>query len=73
MRLSSGTSCRLGTREVGDNENHEGVEVPQDECWGILFAPTYLITSEWPFLHGRDGYRANPFENEVCVVDDADS
>ena len=44
---------------------HERVHVRQCERWGPLFVPAYFIASAWQRLHGRDGYRDNPFEREA--------
>lgn len=48
---------------------HEWVHVRQYERWGPLFLPAYLGCWLVLKLHGRDGYRQNPFEIEAYEAD----
>lgn len=44
---------------------HELVHVRQFERWGFFMGPAYLLASLFLWLHGKDAYRDNPFENEA--------
>jgi hypothetical protein len=51
--------------DLDHSRRHELVHVRQYERWGPLFVPAYLAASAWQWLHGRNAYLDNPFEEEA--------
>lgn len=47
---------------------HERRHVRQNEIWGPLFIPAYLLSSVWCLLRGRRPYRDNPFERQAGLA-----
>lgn len=47
---------------------HERVHVQQNERWGPLFLPAYLLAGAWQWARGRNAYWDNPFEVEARRV-----
>ena len=45
--------------------DHQLVHVAQDQRWGPLLVPAYLLSSAWAVLRGRHPYLDNGFEREA--------
>ena len=53
---------------LGQFRTHEQVHVRQDERWGLLFLPAYLLSSLVQLLRGRNPYLENHFERQAYAL-----